>query len=478
MKLSIRTRLTLWYASLLAASLIAFGATVYYSLFKVFTDDVDRQINSVAGMMVHAVIGPRGRLIVPRDFDLILERFFGIRTTGNFIQILSPEGVVHGKSSTLEGFILHLSEKAHGSVRRGETTYEIVDTLGRYPVRVVTKPVIIKEKGLVAIIQVGSSLEGLERMYYYIVYVFAIGTAFVVLLASTGGWLLAGRALKPVDRITTTARRIEAENLSERIMVDNWHDEIGRLAATFNEMIERLEYSFERIRQFTGDASHELRTPLTVLKGEIEVALRGRESSAGDMRAVLVSALEEIDRMGAIVNNLLDLARADVGAMTAKPEPVRIDAVARERAELLRRAAEEKGIGLGFSSDGPLMVRGDRLRLSQLVFNLIDNAVKYTPENGRVDVNVFSEDGFAVVRVSDTGIGIAAGDLPHIFDRFYRVDKARTGGGVVGGSAGGAGLGLSICREIANQHHGSIDVESEIGDGSRFMVRIPLLREI
>ncbi|MEE8574903.1 MAG: ATP-binding protein, partial [Thermodesulfobacteriota bacterium] len=452
MKFSIRTRLTLWYASLLAVSLIVFGMILYYSLFKVFTDNIDEQIDSVAGMMVHAVIGPSGRMMVPRNFDFILERFFGIKTSGKFIQILSKEGVVKGKSSSLEGFILHLSERSHQRALKGKSTYAIVDTLGRYPVRVVTKPVFLKERGLVAMIQVGSSLEGMERIYYYIIYVFVIGTFAAVIVASIGGWIIAGKALKPVDKITIMARRIGAESLHERLSIKGPPDEIGRLAATFNEMIGRLEDSFEQIKQFTGDASHELRTPLTVIKGEIEVALRG-ESKASELKEVLVSALEEIDRMSYIVSNLLDLAKADKEAFTGESEPVLFDRVVSERFELLGRVAADKGVKMELKAGEPLTVIGDKLRLTQLLFNLIDNAIKYTSPGGIVIVSLRGDEGMARLTIIDTGMGISTKDLPHIFDRFYRVDKARTH------DEGGAGLGLSICKEIVDSHGGSIDVK-------------------
>ena len=295
MSFSIRTRLTLWYVSILAVSLIVFGLVLYFLLFKVFTDNVDDQIESVSGMMVHTVIGPSGQLIIPRNFDITLERFFGIRTTGNFIQILDSRGRVAAKSSSLEGFILPLTEKAFQNAKKGISIYEVVDTTGRYPVRTLTKPIHLKGRGLVAIIQVGSSLELVEEMSRFIVYVFFIGGILSIVMASVGGRMLARAALRPVELINTTARRIGAEDLHERIEVTGPRDEIGRLVETINAMIARLEHSFQQIKQFTGDASHELRTPLTVMKGEIEVSLRGSGDEAA-MREVLTSALEEIDR--------------------------------------------------------------------------------------------------------------------------------------------------------------------------------------
>lgn len=464
----------------MAVSLIIFGTTLYYSLFKVFTDNIDEQIESVSGMMVHAVTGPSGRMMLPRNFDIILERFFGIKTTGNYIQILDQRGTVYGKSSSLEGFILPLSEKGHQNALKGVSTYEVVDTIGRFPVRTITKPVFFKQRGLVAIIQVGSSLEGIEKIFTYIVYVFLVGGVISVVIASAVGWFLARKALKPVADITTIARRIGAENLNERLRVEGPPDEIGRLAATFNEMIERLEKSFEQVRQFTGDASHELKTPLTVMQGEMEVSLR-TETTVEGFREVLVSALEEINRMNNIVTNLLDLAKADVEGLSAVRKPVRLDNVVMDTYELLEKVALDKGLKIDILKNEPVTVVGDRLRLGQLVFNLMDNAIKYTPAKvgkgaggappGRIDISLSGADNLARLVVKDTGIGISSGELNHIFDRFYRVDKVRTR------EAGGTGLGLNICKVIVDSMDGSITVKSEPGLGSEFIVLLPTLKD-
>ncbi len=471
MRFSIRTRLTVWYTGLLAVSLLVFAVALYLSFAKIFTDKIDEQIESVSGMMVHTVIGPSGRLIVPRHFDVILERFFGIKTTGNYIQILTANGRVVAKSSSLEGFILPLSEEAHRNALKGKSTFEVIDTMGRFPVRTITKPVVSGHRGFVAIIQVGSSLEVMEKIFRYIVYIFVIGGVSSVLVASAVGWFLARKALKPVNNITSIARKIEAENLGERIDFKGPNDEIKRLAETFNDMIARLEASFRQIKQFTGDASHELRTPLTVMKGEIEVMLRG-DATKEELRETLESALEEIDRMNAIVNNLLDLARADVEVLVASREPVRLDKILADSVTLLKRKASGRGVKILIVENTPVIVTGDSVRLGQVALNLLDNAIKYNKEGGSVMARLTSSEGMARLTISDTGIGISVDEIAHIFDRFYRVDKARARDGKDG--PGGAGLGLNICKAIIDSLDGEIKAESEDGMGSTFTVLIPL----
>ncbi|OGQ51944.1 MAG: hypothetical protein A3J24_01870 [Deltaproteobacteria bacterium RIFCSPLOWO2_02_FULL_53_8] len=467
MAFSIRTRLTFWYGTLLTISLLAFGTAFSYSLFRIFIDRTDEQISSVANMMVHTVIRPSGELLLPKDFDIILGRFFGVRTEGNYIQVLAPDGRIIAKSSTLEDRSLTLTVKSYRLAQAGETSFENISGVFRYPVRVLTRPIVFKEQGLVAIVQVGTSLEGLDAIFHSFAYIFVLGIAASVVIASVIGWFLAKKALKPVSDLTVLARKISAENLGERLNITVPNDEIGRLAITINEMIARLEGSFRQIRQFTGDASHELKTPLTILKGEMEMALRSKDDMEY-MRGVIASSLEEIDRMSYIVRNLLDLARMDAEGKAAIREPVRLDKIVTERFEHFRRFALDGRVELVILKNESATVQGDSVRIGQLIYNLIDNAIKYTPAQGRVDISVSAEGSQAVVRLSDTGVGIAAEDLPYIFDRFYRVDKARTR------EVGGAGLGLSICKEIVMAHGGTIDAASTAGAGAVFTVRLPL----
>ncbi len=467
MAFSIRTRLTFWYVSLLMISFLSMGAIFSYSLYSTFITRIDAQISSVADMLPHTVINPKGQLFLPGDFAIMLERFFGIRTSGNHIQILEPHGKVVAVSSGLGKLTLPLDKETYANAIKGVSTFETIKQRGQFSVRMISRPVILKGRGLVAIVQVGSSLELMEEVFRSLFYIFIFGAAASLVIAGVIGWFLARKALGPVTAITATARRIGAENLNERIEVDNRGDEIGKLATTVNEMIERLEDSFKQIKQFSADASHELKTPLTILKGEMEIALRGH-GDAEFMREVIESSLEEVDRMSGIVKSLLDLTKIGVEKEAATLEQVHLEIVLMERFEHFKRFALDRGVTLKVVKNEPAVVEADPLRIGQLFYNLIDNAIKYTGKGGQVELSVYKEKEKAVFKVKDTGVGIMSEDLPHVFDRFYRVDKARTR------EAGGAGLGLSICKEIVETYGGTISVESSHGAGTLFTVTLPL----
>ncbi len=468
MAFSIRTRLTFWYVTLLMITLLSLGAIFSYSLYSIFIRRIDVQITSVAQMLPHTIINPKGRVLLPRDFTVILEKFFGIRTYGNHIQILDPHGKVLAVSSGLGKFILPLNKETYVNAVKGISTYEIVRKRGQFPVRLLSKPVMLKGRGLVVIVQVGSSLELMEEVFHWLFYIFIFGAAASLLVAGVIGWFLARKALGPVAGITATARRIGAENLNERIEIENRGDEIGMLATTVNEMIERLEDSFKQIKQFSADASHELKTPLTILKGEMEIALRST-GDASAMREVITSSLEEVDRMSGIVKNLLDLTKIGAEKDAAPRIGVHLEKILMERFEHFRRFALDRGLTLKVVKNETAVVEADPLRVGQLFYNLIDNAIKYTGSGGVVELSVSREGDNAIFTVKDSGVGIKQEDLPYIFDRFYRVDKARAS------DTGGAGLGLSICREIAETYGGSISASSVSGEGTTFTVRLPLV---
>lgn len=293
-----------------------------------------------------------------------------------------------------------------------------------------------------------------------------------VLVSALGGYWLAGRALAPVDAVTRLAREIEASSLSSRLPAPKAPDEIGRLVDTFNQMIARLQESFESMRRFTADASHELRGPLTTMRGSIDVAL-ARPREGGEYCDVLQSLGEDVDRLRSIVEDLLVLARADAGRVVLEKSPVRLDVVASEVAESFLTVACERGLSLSADCPHPVLVNGDERWLRQLVVNLVDNAVKFSAATGIgapgwIRVEVTGADGAVRLCVSDSGPGIPEKALDRVFDRFYRADVARPYRGTEG-----CGLGLAIAAWIAEAHGGTIRAENQPGGGSRFTVTVP-----
>jgi heavy metal sensor kinase len=307
---------------------------------------------------------------------------------------------------------------------------------------------------------VADALSGLFRTLAIIVPV-------TLAVAAVGGLFLAQRALKPVDEITEKARSIEEHDLSQRLPVKT-RDELGKLAATLNEMIERLEKAFQRQQQFTSDASHELRAPLAIIEAESTLAL-GKGRTADEYRGSLETISQETRHMSHIIEQLLTLARADAGKEKLSLGPVNLGALITELSSDVEILCRDKGLEFQMGEMADLTTSGDETRLRRLFLNLLDNAIRYTPSGGKVTVSLGREGDMAVVAVSDTGIGILTEHQAHIFDRFYRVDKARSR------SEGGSGLGLAIAKTIAEAHGGRIGVESEPGKGSTFRVWLPLL---
>ena len=298
-----------------------------------------------------------------------------------------------------------------------------------------------------------------------VVIVLTLGPLALV-CALGGGYWLARKALAPVDRMAAKAAEITSTRLDRRLDEPVTEDELCYLARTFNAMIAQLQRSFEEVRRFTADAAHELRTPLAAMRTEAEVALRSPRSPERDGH-VLEDSTQEIERLSRLVSHLLFLSREDTGIGIRDFQPVQLDDVVREVGEHMQVAAREKGVKLMVDLPERCQVSGNADRLRQLVFNLLDNAIKYTPADGTVSVSGKPSNGKALVSIIDTGIGIPADHLPHVFDRFYRVDAARSS------ETDGTGLGLAICRSIAETHGGSIEIESTLSRGTRITLSLP-----
>jgi heavy metal sensor kinase len=288
------------------------------------------------------------------------------------------------------------------------------------------------------------------------------------LLALGGGYILVKRALLPVDRIAASAERITSSNLSDRLPVTDTGDELERLSLALNHMIERIEGSFQQTQRFAADASHELRTPLTILRGELE-SMAQDPQLAPDLREQVGSAHEEVLRLANIVEGLFAISRLDAGEAANEWVPFDLSQLVCSTADQMGLLAEDKNITVTCDATLGVWAEGDRSRIKQVVVNLLDNAIKYTPGGGAVTLTVKGQDGKAIFEVADNGIGIPPAALPKVFDRFYRVDSARSR------AQGGAGLGLSIVKSICTAHHGRAEVSSNPGQGSRFRVELPLI---
>jgi heavy metal sensor kinase len=464
---SIRFRLTLWYVLTLAVILAASGFFWQLYLSRNMLSHIDDKL-----LLVAEDVGSFHRMHQEEPLSAeqcrALEDFIRMHNWGEFVQILSDRGNITCSSSNLKDFHLPLSKPALQHAARSKPWYETVQIFHKHPIRLLTFP-LVQEGRVTDLVQVGESLSAMEETLEELRLILLTFSPLALFLISLGGWFLAGRALSPMVRITRAVRKINAESLNQRLPVGNIQDEIAILTETFNSMLGRLEDSFRKIRQFSADASHELRTPLTILRGETEVALRWAKKPE-EFRNMLESNMEEIDRMGRIIENLLTLAKSDVGELPPDIKELSLSDLLQELYLQAKTLGESKSIGISLRLDvsEEIRIRGDELRLRQMFLNLISNGIKYTPLGGRLEIALCVEEENAVVTVADTGIGIPEEHLPHIFDRFYRVDKARNR------QDGGTGLGLAIVKWVVDAHEGKIRVRSAPGKGSAFTISLPI----
>jgi heavy metal sensor kinase len=308
--------------------------------------------------------------------------------------------------------------------------------------------------------------EALERFRWMLL----VATPLLLILASVGGYWLSSRALAPVDGISRAAQKISIENLDERLNVPETGDQLQRLSETLNAMLSRLAMSVRQMKQFTADASHELRAPVSLIRTTAEVAVQKRDRSSAEYLQALDEILEESERTSQVVDSLMLLARTDSGKEAVEFSTADMCAIARGAVDQGEKLVRNRGLQFASNVQGsPIWIQADAEALRRALLILLDNAAKYTPPGGSVTVGFEARDGFATVSVSDTGIGIAGEDVAHIFDRFWRADKARSR------EQGGAGLGLSIAKWIVEMHRGAIGVDSRLGNGSTFWIRVPVI---
>lgn len=462
---SIHIRLTLWYAILSTVIFLLLGGAAYGLLSYNLSHGVDAALNGVARALTERVRGGFGAFL-PSDIDETFRRFLGISPWERYFQMLDALGQSDPRHPFSTSGKLPLSKEALNNASRGLSTYETLKGLGEYPVRVLTMPVIEGGRA-VNLIQVGMSLQGVTETRIRFLLVLALLLPIGLLLAGSGGLLLARRALEPVDRMTEAARRISAEHLSERVEETGTYDELDRLAKTFNEMLSRLDAAFSQIRRFSADASHELQTPITILKGELEVTLRSPRTPE-EYQATLKSSLEEVNRIAQLVEGLLLLHRAEAGVLRMDRRQVDLGHLLEEVYGQLQAAAQSRLVELRLGPIASAPAQGDRELFRRLLLNLADNAIKYTPPKGIVTLSLQREGKWASLSVSDAGIGIPREEQERIFQPFYRTAEARSR------DERGTGLGLAIARSIAMAHGGTIQVQSTPGQGSTFSALIPI----
>jgi heavy metal sensor kinase len=451
--MTLRARLTLWYAAIMAIGLFFYGAAVYSILVYSMTQQVDEMLARTADDI---------RQTFRRDVRGVSFSALALDMTARiYAQVWDADGNLVARNAPL------LDEPLDPALLAGDTSALSTVRLDGIPLRVLTYPLVTSPEGnLVGHLQLASSLQTVETARQLVLTVLVVGGVLAVGFAALIGWTTAAAALRPLDQVTETALQItRADDLSRRIPQRGPpRDEVGRLILAFNETLERLERVFETQRRFMADVSHELRTPLTVIRGNMDLIRRTGQADAESLEAVV----SEVDRMTRMVQDILLLAQAEGGKLPLGRELIEIDTLLLEvfqQAKLLSQGRLEVRLG----QEDQARVVGDRDRLKQVMLNLVANAVAYTPLGGTVTMSLACVGGWARLTISDTGPGIPKNELPHIFERFYRVDRARRRS-----AGGGAGLGLSIAYWIVRMHDGRIEVASEEGRGTTFSVWLPL----
>jgi two-component system OmpR family sensor kinase len=463
--LPIRWRLTILYGGILSLLLLVFSAGVYVYFKNSLQRSIDAKLKSMADVISSSMTDLHNQTVVG-DLEQYLVNVLGRKPKGKLIQIMDSSGKVRANSNDIEADNFQTPFGTLERASSGEVVYETIEKV--HPrLRVVTLPIVDRSKATsTSFVQVGTSLEDFDESMNKLLIILIIGTFTSVGFTIGVGYYMAKKALKPVDKIRKAAVKITFRNLDEYIDIGSRRDELGKLADTFNEMISRLRDAFQRINQFSIDVSHELKTPLTILKGGTEVALR-KEREVTEYRTLLTSHLEEIDRMANIIDDLLLLSKADTGKMQLNLEEVSLRDLILDVYTDMKIFAEKKNVDLLVGDVEDSRIKGDELKLRRMLWNIVDNGIKYTQTGGKVEISSALENGDVRIEVKDTGVGIADTDIKYVFDRFYRADRARS-------RENGTGLGLSISKWIAEAHKGAIEVESRISSGSLFSIKLPL----
>ena len=444
----VRTRLTLWYVTILAGVLLIYGGSTCVIVLLQLRTQVDHlAIEDLETVESFLSFGSDGKLGLRNDYRY---HPYPTETQQRFLEVRAEDGALLYKEEGLAARTLGgKPEPGEGVGAYSRRSIRLTDGMR---VRVISRRQIIA--GHPILIRVGFSEEPMWQRFWQLVIGLVVGLPLALGLAGFGGYFLARRALSPVERMARRAREINAERLGSRIDVENPHDELGSLAQAFNETLARLEGSFEQLKRFTSDASHELRTPLTAIRCVGEVGLQ-KDGNREVYRETIGSMLEEANRLSRLVESLLSISRADSGQIRLEHATIGLLPLIHEASALLTELVEEKGQTLSIEGDDSVYVKADSVILLQVVINLLDNAIKYSPADGHITARVFRRDSLtACFEVEDCGPGIPPEHRDKVFDRFYRIDEGRSR------EMGGAGLGLAIAKWGAEAHGGRLELNS------------------
>jgi two-component system OmpR family sensor kinase len=455
--MSLRLRLTLLYSTFIGGILLIFGAAVYILVNVILLNQVDTMLAGVVRDITQVTkvnsVGELSLISLP-PLDI---------TSNAYVQVWGPEGNIIATSPSIGSLTKPLDPVG---LEVGSAIFEDSYLDGAH-LRVLSVPLKLSGR-MIGTLQVGSSLSVVDATQGNLLSVMALIAVIAVLMAGVGSWVVLGRALSPLEDITETVDQINrADDLSRRIPYQGQNeDEIGDLLVSFNQTLERLESLFTSQQRFLADVSHELRTPLTVIKGNVDLMRRMKQADEESLGSID----EEAGRLTRLVGGLLMLAQAESGKLTLVLQPVELDLLLTEVFTEMCILAGNK-VHVHLNDIDQVMVNGDRDRLKQVLLNLVSNAIQYTPQGGDVFLSMSKVGEQARIIIRDTGPGIPAEDLPHIFDRFYRAEKSRTRS-----TTSGFGLGLSIAHWIVEHHGGNIKVESKEGKGTSFVIWLGVVK--
>jgi heavy metal sensor kinase len=463
---SMRFRLAAYQVSLLAGVLLAFSLAAFWGLRRHLTDTVEAQCSNLTRQIAESLLSNVHVSGVDYLRDEVQEHY-DPEANNLFVRIVQPNGTVVYESGEPNdrsfappqlSFLPDLKEpRVEVDANNGRLVF----------IRPYTLP-----PGETYQIQMVASLRPVQASLQGLWQVELLLFPFALLISAGGSAVLVSRALDPIRQVIATTRKIHSGNLRQRLAETFSGDEIQELTRTLNQMLDRLEASFKQMIQFTADASHELRTPLTVIRGNLELVLRNRAATnsspqAAEVQETLAQTLEEAERLSKTVSQLMELTQLDSGEIQLEHEVFDLTELVVTTADQMKLLAEDKGIQLETQLSPQVRVQGDRYRLKQVLLNLIDNAIKYCPAGTRIQIRLAPVDSGCLLEVKDNGPGIRREEIQRLFDRFYRIDKARSR------EIGGSGLGLSICKSICEGHGGRIEAESDLGRGSIFRVTLP-----